>query len=236
MFNIFRFVFVLIFLFSCSDPSSTSPVTKTIEDIDGNVYSIVKIGDQWWMAENLKVTHYNNGDPIPKVTNSNDWANLDSGACCAPVNSDANIDTLGLFYNWHAIADSRKIAVAGWHIPTYAEIHELEEYLNLNYEYPGKALASKTRWWESSYEGAVGNDMSQNNMSGFNGLPSGFRVLLHPGNWDFHDGRQRGIWWYLNESNPSSSQGFDIYYQSSDVNIQSAGGQGLGFGVRCIQD
>ncbi|NQV37379.1 MAG: hypothetical protein HQ509_05150, partial [Candidatus Marinimicrobia bacterium] len=54
--------------------------TGTMTDIDGNEYQTVKIGDQWWMAENLKVTHYRNGDPIPTGHNSTEWAGLTTAA------------------------------------------------------------------------------------------------------------------------------------------------------------
>jgi hypothetical protein len=87
--------------------------TGTVTDIDGNVYQTVKMGDQWWMAENLKVTHYRSGEAIPNVTDGGEWSNLSNGAYCSYDNADSNIATYGLLYNWFAVADSQNIAPAG---------------------------------------------------------------------------------------------------------------------------
>ena len=76
------FIAVIMFL-SCSkdDISQVKSVAQTnLIDIDGNKYHIVTIGTQVWMAENLKLTHYRNGDPIPNVIEDNGWANLTTGA------------------------------------------------------------------------------------------------------------------------------------------------------------
>jgi len=55
---------------------------NVVTDIDGNVYRTVTIGSQIWMAENLKVTHYRNGDAIPKLTYDKAWGNVTIGAYC----------------------------------------------------------------------------------------------------------------------------------------------------------
>ncbi|MBN1781104.1 T9SS type A sorting domain-containing protein [bacterium] len=101
------------------DGNTTRDVTvkRTVRDIDGNVYRTVKIGDQWWMAENLKATHYQSGDPIPYEANSIEWTILSTGAYCAYYN-DANneSDVYGYLYNWYALNGG--IAPEGWHVPT----------------------------------------------------------------------------------------------------------------------
>ena len=66
-------------------------VNRTVTDIGGNVYKTVKIGDQWWMAENLKVTQYRNGDQIPNVTDKSEWAGLSTGARCVYDNNESNL-------------------------------------------------------------------------------------------------------------------------------------------------
>ncbi len=83
--------------------------TATVTDIDGNVYETVLIGDQLWMAENLKVTHYRNGDEIPNITNNGDWDWLYSGAYGHYDNNPSNSEPYGNLYNWHAVDDERGI-------------------------------------------------------------------------------------------------------------------------------
>ena len=156
----------------------------TLTDIDGNVYQTVKIGGQWWMAENLKVTRYRNGESIPNVKDGSEWSNLGTGAWCAYNNDTTNVPTYGLLYNWYTVDDSRNIAPEDWHIPTDEEYTALENYLIANdYNWDGtttgnkigKSLASQTGWNSSGETGDVGNDMSKNNASDFSALPGGFR-------------------------------------------------------------
>ena len=90
-------------------------------DCDGNVYETVQIGTQLWMKENLKATHYNNGDIIPNITNGGDWTNLTTGAYCDYNNSTSNAETYGRLYNWYAVDDSRGICPIDYHVPTNAE-------------------------------------------------------------------------------------------------------------------
>lgn len=144
------------------------------------------------MAENLRVTKYQNGSEIPNITNSKSWESLFTGAQCT-YNNSTNSDSiikLGRLYNWYAVHDSRNIAPAGWHVPTDSEWTTLENYLSLNgFNYDGskeclsnggvgkiaKSLAAQTGWSISTTTGAVGNNLSLNNSSGFNGLPVGGR-------------------------------------------------------------
>jgi hypothetical protein len=93
---------------------------ETMTDYEGNVYKIGKIGNHTWMLENLRVTKYRNGDPIPNVSYINDWIYLKSGAYCWYKNFESNRMN-GAIYNWYAVNDSRKIAPVGWHIPTIEE-------------------------------------------------------------------------------------------------------------------
>ena len=105
----------------------------TVVDNSGNVYQTIQIGDQIWMAENLKVNYYNNGDEMPLGYSNNSWANLSHGAWTpyGDINGigDENREIYGLLYNWYAINDERGICPEGLHIPTRNDMEELIIYL-----------------------------------------------------------------------------------------------------------
>jgi len=95
---------------------------QTVSDYDGNVYQKVTIGTQVWLKSNLKVTHYNNGDPIPNVTDGTQWHNLTTGAYINYNNSTDTANKYGRLYNLYTVTDSRKLCPTGWHIPNSSEI------------------------------------------------------------------------------------------------------------------
>ncbi len=143
----------------------------TVTDIDENVYKTIVIGDQTWMAENLRVTHYQNGDTIPNITDNEEWAALTSGAYCN-YNNTNDLDTIatyGRLYNWYAVADSRGIAPKGWRVPGIADWLELIEYLG------GDTIASKHLKEVGTYHWV--DDFATDNCSGFTAIPNGWRYL-----------------------------------------------------------
>ena len=179
----------LIILFSiinCDKKNTTETNTsnsETVTDIDGNTYKTVKIGNQIWMAENLKVTHYRNGDIIPNVTNNFEWAYLSTGAWCVHDNDGSYANTYGYLYNWYAVNDIRNIAPEGWHVPTDEEWKELEMYLGMSQTEAddtgyrgtnegGKLKEAGTTHWETPNTGAT-------NETGFSALPGGCRSNQH---------------------------------------------------------
>ena len=142
---------------------------EAVTDIDGNVYQTVTIGTQVWMAENLKVIHYRNGDAIPNVTDSTEWSNLTTGAYCNYDNDANNATTYGRLYNWYAVNDSRNIAPTGWRVPTEDEWTILSVYLGGRTVAGGKLKETGTTHWISPNTGAT-------NETGFTALPGGIRV------------------------------------------------------------
>ena len=100
----------------------------TVTDIDGNVYKTISIGNQTWMAENLRTTKYRNGDPITNETGN--WTDLETGVYSWYSNNETQYKAIyGALYNWFAVADSRNLAPSGWHVATDAEWTTLTEYL-----------------------------------------------------------------------------------------------------------
>lgn len=123
-------VIILLGFTSCKKEIKETPLTfGTVSDIDGNTYKTVKIGNQWWMCQNLRTKRFLDGSPILDLsTQGSDslWAATSSSAL-------TYIDSLnGVQYNQFAVQDARKIAPAGWHIPSDEEWKILEKTIGMN--------------------------------------------------------------------------------------------------------
>ena len=201
----------------------------TVADIDGNIYQTVQIGDQEWMAENLKTTHYNNGDEIPTG-----WPSYD-GAYAVYSNDPSNSEIYGNLYNWYAAVDDRGICPAGWHVPTDEEWMELEMELGMSYEDAhdfgyrgtdqGSQLAGNANLWNSGQlvsTPAFGS-------SGFLALPGGYRISY--GNYDFVG--SIGYFWSSSESGSDIAWYRLLYYGTSGV-VRIYYYKRCGFSIRCV--
>lgn len=161
------------------------PGTPTVTDYDGNVYNTVQIGQQCWMKENLRTTHFADGTLI--------IPQLDTAWCYAAPALDTYGDPIyGLLYNWNAVmhGDSSSNAIpssvwgicpTGWHVPSNEEWVQLIEYVSSvpdyfcgdSIDFIGKALAAQIVWSVDSDDCSIGNDLEMNNATGFSALPSG---------------------------------------------------------------
>ncbi len=154
----------------------------TVKDIDGNGYKTIVLGSQTWMAENLRTTHFQNGDLIPKIKDSSEWGNLTSGACCTYNNStDADtIATFGLLYNGYAVTDNRSMAPEGWHVATDAEWDILETFVAAG-DAITDAFGNGIAGGRLKEVGAVhfGPANNADNSSGFTALPGGERSTYY---------------------------------------------------------
>ena len=197
---------------------------KKVTDIDGNKYNTVKIGSQVWLVENLKVTHYNNGDEIPNVQDTAKWNNLTSGAYCNYDNKISNSDIYGHLYNWYAVNDKRKICPDGWHIPTDAEWQKLIDNLGGEIKAGGKLKLQGTELWTSFNVGAT-------NKSGFTALPGGSRI----NRGIYSANKNASNWWSATEyGNESAWSRFLYYYDEGAYRSYSSKRNGLS--IRCIKD
>lgn len=190
-------------------------------DFDGNVYRTVTIGSQVWMMDNLKTTHYSNGDPIQNITDNTAWA-IAGAAYCNYNNSENNSTIYGRLYNWQAVIDSRKIAPKGWHLATDIEWFQLVQFLGSSSNAGGKLKEYGTFHWQSPNSSAT-------NQSGFTGLPCGWRSDTGA----FSNLGTYGYWW--SSGGWSGITSWQLRYNNSDCQITSFQ-QKCGLSLRCVRD
>lgn len=230
-----------------SSANTTNQVKQT------GSYKSVKIGTQTWMAENLNVSTFRNGDPIPEAKTNEEWEQAGENkqpAWCYYDNDPKNGAKYGKLYNWYAVNDPRGMAPVGWHIPTYVEWTTLENYLG---DDAGKKMKSTSGWnsygcrkcdggssefkkicsackgtQENSSEPFSGNGT---NSSGFSGLPGGYRYDVG----DFNDLGNDGYWWSASES--STLDAYTRYLYNYYGNLyRNDYLKGRGLSVRCLRD
>jgi uncharacterized protein (TIGR02145 family) len=227
----------------------------TVTDTDGNVYQTVKIGNQIWTVENLRVTRFNDGTAISLDSSEATWDSLWYKSLTIPaycyynnmINTDS-ITKLGAFYNWYAV-NTGKLAPKGWHVPTDSEWEVMQNYLVINgYNYDGTtdttnnkiaiALAAQTDWVAG---GSPWNNLTMDNSSGFSALPGGCRNSY--GNFLFQS--RIGFWWSSTEYDASSALFRSISIASDFLNHdymgvifdgEDASDESCGFSVRLVRD
>ena len=207
-------------------------------DADGNNYTVVTIGTQTWMAENLKTTKYNDGTSIPLVTDSITWRNLTAPAFCWYNNNpDTYKNMYGALYSWYTV-NTGKLAPTGWHVPTDTEWTTLGNYLTSNgYNYDGsfsgayyaKSLATNTNWGLSTDIGTIGNDLNGNNRTGFSALPGGYRNSTA----EYYGKDYITSWWSATENDIYNARYrvLSTYFSYPD---QEYSAMNLGNSVRCV--
>jgi len=234
---------LLMFGYGCETDDNINPIngkttavfnpSKTygsLTDQDGNVYKTIAIGSQTWMAENLRTTKYRNGEAIPEVTDDITWFNLTKGAYCNYKNTRSidTIATFGRLYNWFTVNDSRNIAPAGWHIPTYDEWIILETYL-IDSVAADKLKETGTYHWETPNRGA-------NNETGFTALAGGYRQR-YGGEFGFFFMGIEGGWWTVTEGDNNLE---NAYHVTMGYNYSILGGCNCsklgGYSIRCVKD
>jgi len=213
----------------------TTLAFSTVTDIDGNVYETVLIGDQLWMAENLKVTHYQNNDEIPYIYNDPQY-----GAYINYSNNADNGEVYGRLYNWFAVNDERGLCPVNWHVPSDDELKPLKMYLGMSEseangeglrgtDEGGKLKEEGNEHWNSPNTGAT-------NETGFTVLPSGNRRYETYTNQEIFSGLNRyGFFWSSSEVYTVNAWyrvfSFD-YSESNRFHLSKTNA----FSVRCVED
>ncbi|MBE7630489.1 fibrobacter succinogenes major paralogous domain-containing protein [Tenacibaculum piscium] len=202
--------------------NTSFPNCGDINDIDGNIYSSITIENQCWIKENLNTSKYRNGDIIPQVQNSSEWASLKTGAWCYYENGNGTLTTdRGKIYNWYAVNDVRGLAPEGWHVPSRIEFLKLIS--NIGGWESAKKLMSKNGWG--------GND--QTNSTGFSAIPAGIRS-----GGTFAGSESRAEWWSTSKKSSAQSN-TDIFtmFLNNETTIRIAEQEQYdGYTVRCIKD
>jgi len=196
------------------------PCTK-VTDIDKNVYRTVVIGNQEWMAQNLNVEHYRNGDIIPQVKDNEQWTKLKTGAWCYYKNDPKNGNTYGKLYNWYAVTDPRGLAPVGWHIPDNSDWTKLIKNLG-GVNISDIQLQSES--WNSLNIDSVtksGISILHAGMRFFD--EGGFNYLLETGDyWTSSKHKNENVWIIILKTYPG-------YFRTSFPKTE-------GLSVRCVRD
>jgi len=222
--------------------------STSVTDQDGNTYDYLTYGDQVWTVENAEMVTYRDGTPIPQVTDNTEWQSLATGAWCYYDNDP----TKPRLYNWYAVmgihdavsltdpSQRKQFAPEGWHVPSDAEWTTLEEHLIANgYNYDSTttgnkiamSMASTTGWISSTGTGAVGNDQSTNNDSGFNAFPEGYRN----DDGSFNNEANFAFFWSSTEYNSDDAWFRSLSSYNSDL-FRGGNHEQNGFSVRFVKD
>ena len=220
------------------------PNTPTLSDIDGNTYNTVQIGQQCWMKENLRTTHYANSSAIEQGSSTS----TTTPYWYYPNNDANNMSTYGLLYNWVAVMNGASssynnpsgvqgICPTGWHVPSDTEWTQLTNYVSSQSQYVcgstntqiAKALAGDTGWTSSNNICAVGKTPSNNNVTGFSALPAG----LYYGSYD-NLGKYANFW---SATDYSSTNAYYLYLSYAVAPVtRGYNYKNHGYSVRCLRD
>ncbi|MBR6063014.1 MAG: hypothetical protein IKP54_02470 [Bacteroidales bacterium] len=234
----------------CTIDEKSCPGTPIMMDIDSNVYSTVQIGEQCWMRSNLRTTRYADGTAVP----AGNSAYSETDPYYYDYENCFTLPERGYYYNWPAVmhgqpssttnpSEVQGICPDGWHVPSNLEWKQMRDYVTSKSEYLcngyyiAPSLASNTGW---AYGQACkpGNNLSQNNATGFSAMPVGFYQLASRF-WTYGlggAGCTNGDWFWCSTEKSADK----AYYQSiNNDNTNFISGEvskDVGFSVRCVMN
>jgi uncharacterized protein (TIGR02145 family) len=226
-----------VLLFSGCKKKDVAPIAKetgTLTDIDGNIYKTIKIGNQWWMAENLKVKTFSNGMLLQQAQANNDWRNANAAYC----QYDENANAPGLLYNWEAISSNNQLAPAGWHIPTDEEWKIMEKAIGMSdaeangFGWRGTNESEKLKV-ESPQGWTLYGNVWASNASGFTALAGSCR--LPDATWGDPGLFATGFWWTATEKTEDKSYYRYLDYKTKTI-FRNYAYKTYGMSVRCVKD
>lgn len=218
---------VSILLISCNkDTEKDDDIYGQVTDIDGNVYKTVTINGLTWMVENLRVTHYRNGDEINNIINGQDWPYAADGAYCYYNNDQSLALKYGCLYNWESVSDARGLAPEGWHVADFLEWESLQAAAGGRDAGGGVLKSEGSSVWESPNTGAT-------NALHFSALPGGIRDGAYLGPF-YHIGK--GGYWWTSTSYDNLNASCWYILNSEATLFEVLTGKNCGLSVRCVKD
>lgn len=216
---------LLILTLNCNNSDDEIDIRdNTVEDVDGNIYETVQIGDQVWIKSNLRVTKYRNGDPIPLLLSDQEWSEAEEGGYCIYELNDFDEEKHGYIYNWYAVHDNRGIAPSGFRVATENDWNKLSNYLaSQGFQgLEGEVLKTDEEWIIETTE---------NDNFSFMALPSGFRA--RNGSYNLYGSLVH--WWARDTANDKRVRR-SIFYNSRDLIQNTTMFKTKGYYVRCIKE
>ncbi|MBO4503732.1 MAG: hypothetical protein J5730_02835, partial [Bacteroidales bacterium] len=231
------------------------PESPTMYDVEGNVYNTILINNKCWMRENLRTTHYANGDAIP--SDDRMWGSDSVAYYYSPGNDRSNVPTYGRLYNWSAVMKGagssssnpstvQGVCPAGWHVPSYPEMKQMIEWMGNNgYACSGgtaRAMASESTWNSSNaqcHPGYVGNDSPQTaNSSGFSAVAAGSWKTVTT-TYTAYTAYGMGIattFWTSTLAYGNYARSFTINYNANDIAFDGMNLKENAYSVRCVKN
>jgi len=181
---------------------------------------IVKIGEQFWMDQDLNVSTYRNGDPIKTNLRSDVWENTTDGALIRPTNSTS------CFYNHYAIADPRGLCPAGWKIPTESDWNVLIKFIEPQADTSilGTQTTSRSGYLqELSLQPIAGLNTKPQRETGYSNTPIETKNNLPK------------FWWTASTVTYATAASRYFNENTGEV-VSGISDRNNGFAVRCIKD
>ena len=194
---------------------------EPINDIDGNKYNTIRIGDQIWMQENLRVTKFQNGTSLKPLSYPGNWTDINSSGYYTIVDNPS----FGYIYNGFVIIDNQNICPPGWHVPTISEWNTLIDYLGGSSIAGGKMKESSDLYWISPNIGAK-------NISGFTALPNGY---VGTGG-DPHEKLEEACFMVATFDSSGNPGFIGIHYNNSSAFFNQNSSKATGASIRCIKN
>jgi len=203
-------------------PNSTNLENGTVTDIDGKVYSTIQIGNQQWMAQNLRTSRFNDGTVVPEITleNPTAWSTDKSGAWSFYDDDSENNSPYGKLYNFYVVDNEKNICPTGWSVPSETDWSELIEFLG---DTAGRKLKSDALWY---------NNGNGTNESGFDAVGAGRKGASGT---SYTDLNRSARFWTSSEYNVNNAIIYRLTYDSDEI-VRDFNSKNNAFSIRCVFD